>query len=288
MLEQYFLGKNKQGLDLLSLVDGDNSTDVTIKFKDIDITITQENLTLSEDNKYVYISLDYYNNEYKLTIEDIDGNLITKELEYYKTEPMLEIDGAKIEGNGKTGWGIKFNNTNNKYTLNSDGTIEEKEFDNWFIAWVSDGSKWSNTQYSKGDEITEEYTIIAKMYKTGEKVIFPDGTVAEEYHMKIEGNGPMAPLFNDKGELSSGVAWMDNVNFSNPQAWKWTSVTKLIIGEGITDISTGAFVYGVSLKEVTLPDTLNTIGRRSFWLMCVFDKYNNSRECNFDWKKSVL
>ena len=31
-----------------------------------------------------------------------------------------------------------------------------EEIDDWEIAWVSDGTKWSTKQYSNGEEIPEE------------------------------------------------------------------------------------------------------------------------------------
>ena len=76
LLEKYFLGENKEGININTLVDEKNSTDASIKFKNIDITITpQSDLSLSYDEKNIYILLNYNNNKYKLTT-DTEG--ITK------------------------------------------------------------------------------------------------------------------------------------------------------------------------------------------------------------------
>ena len=259
LLEEYFLGENKEGINLNTLVDEENSTDTSIKFKNIDITITQSDLSYSSDEKNIYILLNYNNNKYKLTT---DEEMITKELELYK-KTTLVVDEAKVYGNGKPVWRIVFNETNNRYILNSnDGTInKEEDDDNWTIAWVSDGTKWSK-EYTSEEVITEEYSVIAKLYKTGEILTYPNGEVGEEYHMTIEGNGEMAPLLSGS-DLSTGEAWLKNINFQNP-SFKWFGVTKLTIGEGITNIPYAAFVFGVWLNNVTLPSTLTSIDKEAF------------------------
>ena len=89
----------------------------------------------------------------------------------------------------------------------------------------------------------------------------------EEYHMVIEGNGPIPSIFNEKGELSSGVAWMKDFHVNN-SSFEWFGVTKLTIGEGITSIPYAAFVYGLTLDSVILPSSLNIIEKEAFG-MCV-------------------
>ena len=42
-------------------------------------------------------------------------------------------------------------------------------------------------------------------------------------------------------------------------------VKKLVVGEGITDISDGAFSYCQNLEELTLPSTMETVGEKAFY-----------------------
>lgn len=44
-------------------------------------------------------------------------------------------------------------------------------------------------------------------------------------------------------------------------------ITKVIVNEGVTSIAGGAFEYCYDLAEITLPDSLMTIGRDDFHIV---------------------
>lgn len=253
MLEQYFLGK-----PLYTLFDETKTTDEMIVFKDIDIILTANDLKIvqPEDPILVHAFFEYKGCDYKLII-NWDNDMMVESLETDENI-SLEIADAEVTGNEKIGWDVEFNDTGNKYYISKDGELGTRK---WDMAWTSDGTTWSE-EYTSLEEITEEYSVIAKLYKTGETLTYPNGEVCEEYHMTIEGNGEMAPLLSG-GDLSTGEAWLKNINFQNA-SFKWFGVTKLTIGEGITNIPYGAFVFGIWLNDVTLPSTLTSIGKEAF------------------------
>ena len=121
MLETYFLGQAKNGIDINEKIDTEKSKDNIIVFKDIDITVNEmTDLSASEDEKYMYITFEYKGNKYKLTCDYNTG--VTSKLEI---EPTLELADAEVTGNENEGWDIKFDN-GNKYYLLPDGRITNK------------------------------------------------------------------------------------------------------------------------------------------------------------------
>ena len=74
--------------------------------------------------------------------------------------------------------------------------------------------------------------------------------------LTISGTGPMWTY----PEL--GYDWPE---CGAPWAIYAEKVTKIIIGEGVTTVSEGAFCNFVHNKEVTLPSTLTSIGNDAFW-----------------------
>ena len=120
MLESYFLGEKRQGLDINTLVDNEKSDEEEgiIVFKDVDITIIEEDLEFSEDEKYCYIHFEYKNHKYKLTCNS--GNqMMTQKLE---VEPTLQVQDAVVKEE-TDGWNIVFTASGNSYDLLHDGRI---------------------------------------------------------------------------------------------------------------------------------------------------------------------
>ena len=190
------------------------------------------------------------------------------------TEEEIQLDEVPYTFNS----GNILNNTVYKIVLkNVSGDVVASEVvhvrnledvkQDWDIAWTSDGTTWSERYYSV-KEITEDYSIIAKMYKTGNMIDVPDYGIFEEYHMTIEGDGELPPLTTKTGDLTNGVAWMENIdidiNINN--VWEFGFTTKLTINEGITAIPDEAFYLGVRLTEIILPRTLESIGKQAFGL----------------------
>ena len=238
-LEKYFVGKI-----FTELVEDLDANPLVIKYSDTEeIIISLPDNIVVGDGENVYIHFKYNGYNYILTADKQTAYIKALELDKDNIIIKLEVVGAEVIGNEREGWGITFNNTNNKYTLNSDGTT------------------WSKA-YTSLEEITEEYSVIAKLYKTGETLTFPNGETTEEYHMTIKGDGEMAPLLTG-GDISTGVAWLKDLDFRNVSS-KWFGVTKLTIGEGITNIPDGAFLFGIWLNDVTLPSTLTSIGKEAF------------------------
>lgn len=121
MLETYFLGQAKNGIDINEKIDTEKSKDNIIVFKDIDITVNEmTDVSASEDEKYMYITFEYGGNKYKLTCDY--NTEVTSKLEIV---PTLELANAEVTGDGNEGWDIKFDN-GNKYYLLPDGRITNK------------------------------------------------------------------------------------------------------------------------------------------------------------------
>ncbi len=118
MLETYFLGGEKQGLDISSLVDDEKTTLETTFFKNINISITDEDFEYSEDTLSCYIHFEYNNHKYKLTLNNENG--MTKQLE---VEPSLQVQDAVAIGDERKGWTIIFNDSSNTYELLTDGAV---------------------------------------------------------------------------------------------------------------------------------------------------------------------
>ncbi len=117
MLETYFLGEAKTGLDINDLIDEEKSTDQVQFFKDIGISIKEKDLEYTDDG-LVYIYFKYNDNMYRLIVKDIGA--IAQKLEVM---PKLQVQDATVEGNEREGWNITFNATGNNYCLLEDGRI---------------------------------------------------------------------------------------------------------------------------------------------------------------------
>ena len=252
-LEEYFVGKN-----FIDLVEDLDANPWVIKYNNTEIIIPKSRNNVKEEGDNIYIYFEYNGYKYILTADANSADIKSLEIDKESITIPLEIEEAEVTAVEKNGWVVVFNKTGNRYNISLDGELELK---NWDIAWTRDGTTWSE-KYTSEEEITEEYKIIAKLFKTGGKIIGSD-EIIEEYHMVIEGNGPIPSILNEKGELSSGVAWMKGFHVNN-SSFEWFGVTKLTIGEGITSIPYGAFVYGLTLDSVILPSTLNIIEKEAF------------------------
>ena len=105
----------------------------------------------------------------------------------------LQSIGATVDGNSFPVTAT-FNGVN--YTINSDGTIGERE---WIIAWVCKNSSWSNP-YFKDETLKNQFTfenideshsltseeqinegqIVVKLFSNGELNISGSGTIEQE------------------------------------------------------------------------------------------------------------
>lgn len=273
-LETYFVGKI-----LTSLISEDKSTDAYLVVDNYDgseiiIPRSSDNVVIEEENIYVYFEHNSYN--YIVTADYDTSEIKSIELDKDNITIPLNVAGAEVKGNEETGWGITFNDTNNKYTLNTDGTIEDKEFDNWTIAWVSDGTTWSTTEYTNGEEITEEYTIIAKLYERDEMAAPVSGGLSmpmgKTYSLKIEGSGIMPSIEDSTNKVT--FAWLTGMyqtSTDKPNIYMY--ITDIEISEGIENIPYSAFIFGISLKEVKLPTTLKSIEKGAFAYCSSLEKF---------------
>ena len=104
--------------------------------------------------------------------------------------------------------------------------------------------------------------------KTGDCTWTLDGAT-----LTISGNGKM-------GSYDSGLlGWIDEEDWSPSYAPWGTSITKVIIEQGVTNISFGAFYNCTKLTRITIPDSVTSIDS------CAF--YNCSKLISFTIPKSV-
>lgn len=126
-LEYFFLGVEKRGVDITTLIDEENSVNGTIHFidesKEINIVIKEdEDIEFSEDEKNMYIYFEYNNYKYKLVANNDNG--MTLEL---KIVPKLQVQDASVKEE-VDGWNIVFNSTGNTYDLLKNGNITNNKW----------------------------------------------------------------------------------------------------------------------------------------------------------------
>lgn len=275
--EQY--GKTFNNLD--EAIVGIANIEFNQNFKEINecltgLNTTRENLYYAFYNKGSLTSQmsknDFIDYSYKIFCNNTTNYILSIIIDGIETsEEEIQLDEVPYTFNS----GNIMNNTVYEIVLkNVSGDIVASEVvhirnledvkQDWDIAWTSDGTTWSRRYYSV-KEITEDYSIIAKMYKTGNTIDVPDYGSFDEYHMTIEGEGELAPIITETGDW---VAWMENINIdiNINNVWEFAFTTKLTINEGITAIPDAAFGLGVRLTEIILPSTLETIGQEAFKL----------------------
>ena len=129
---------------------------------------------------------------------------------------------------------------------------------------------WSS-KITKEDEIEDENpTIIARFYKTGRKITLSEDTSGDmatlfgeeqdEYKMIIFGTGNMGDLTNSESNV--GYAWQeDTFRFDAQEEVIPVALftTEIIIEEGITNISYGAFIPFMHLENITIANSVLNI-----------------------------
>ena len=165
----------------------------------------------------------------------------------------------------------------NNITIGSNNTyLTEAIGLDWEYAYTySESSGWSGKIVDNFKEPTGD--VIVRLYKTGEKVTPTDGTntysSGDGYKMVITGKGSMGdtimdftdeanPVFYAWGEQVSNIA--NSINQGLTPIEEIMYVTEVEIGEGVTNIPDYMFIYFISLKNLSMPTTIKTIGIASF------------------------
>ena len=219
----------------------------------------------------------------KLGNETVDSKALQNALDTSATKILVttNADGTL---------NVLFTESNNNYTVGQATrvpVVNPYDEDAWDLAYVCNGS-WSNTAITAGNTATGN--IVAKFYKNGEKITPSDIVVGENtfefpegdaYTLVIEGTGDMGDLTSEVlvpnpnpasevGFISQEVrrAWQkqldqyfDGETEVNPIT---PYITKVIVCEGITNISQKAFRYATSLTEITIPASVGNIGKSAF------------------------
>ena len=217
----------------------------------------------------------------KLGNETVDSKALQNALDTSATKILVttNADGTL---------NVLFTESNNNYTVGQATrvpVVNPYDEDAWDLAYVCNGS-WSNTAITAGNTATGN--IVAKFYKNGKKITPSDIVVGENtfkfpegdaYTLVIEGTGDMGDLTSEVlvpnlseigGFTSEEVrrAWQkqldqyfDGETEENPIT---PYITKVIVCEGITNISQKAFRYATSLTEIAIPASVGNIGNSAF------------------------
>ena len=188
-----------------------------------------------------------------------------KTTDKYKTAAQEESKGGTIEINGK------------KYGSIEDYREDNEQYDpnGWVMAWTcADGGNWSDTIEEGG---TAEGDIVAKLYKTGNKITpgnlnFAGNTYTfkegDEYNLVIEGKGTMGDLaIIENGNPKQAMGWQKSefmYYLGQSDTCVCPYINKIIIGEGIKNLGIGAISNCTSLTKINLPQSLETIKDYSF------------------------
>mgnify|MGYP004651088755 CR=1 FL=1 len=198
----------------------------------------------------------------------IKSNLIgtaEKTVNKYSKAAEEESNGGTIEINGK------------KYASIEDYIEGNEQYDpdGWVMAWTcADGGSWSDTIEEGG---TAEGDIVAKLYKTGNKITpssfefngktctFNEG---DEYNLVIEGTGTMGALMTTEGDnITGATGWhkstaMYMMGASDTCIMPY--VSKIVVGKGIKNIGGYAFGGDTGLKKVILSSEITSIDEYAF------------------------
>ena len=127
-LEIFFLGENKQGKDFFTLINDEKRTNDTliVDYKGEEIEIKLSEATVNNGTNEIYLYFSYNGYKYKLTVEETNVAVMTKELEVIEAiesnESKFEIEGATVRSS--EGFFVNFKNTNNLYSVSKDGIVE--------------------------------------------------------------------------------------------------------------------------------------------------------------------
>ena len=216
----------------------------------------------------------------KLGNETVDSKALQNALDTSATKILVttNADGTL---------NVLFTESNNNYTVGQATrvpVVNPYDEDAWDLAYVCNGS-WSNTAITAGNTATGN--IVAKFYKNGEKITPSDIVVGENtfefpegdaYTLVIEGTGDMGDFLQSGivqdsngsmwAERDRGYAWqneLDQYFASKTEGIPTTPyITKVIVCEGITNISREAFRYANSLKDIIIANTVTKIYGSAF------------------------
>ena len=188
-----------------------------------------------------------------------------KTTDKYKTAAQEESKGGTIEINGK------------KYGSIEDYREDNEQYDpnGWVMAWTcADGGNWSDTIEEGG---TAEGDIVAKLYKTGNKITpgnlnFAGNTYTfkegDEYNLVIEGKGTMGDLaVIENGNPKQAMGWQKSefmYYLGQSDTCVCPYINKIIIGEGIKNLGIGAISNCTSLTKI-IPKNVKKIGEFVFY-----------------------
>ena len=144
---------------------------------------------------------------------------------------------------------------------------------NWEVAYAYNKTtnEWTEYSINEGTEPTGDFVV--KLYKTGDTTIpsldpmtLPEG---DAYKMVVTGTGEMPDLGTNTGEsVEAFCGWQTDVGkFTTGESSEYPKtmyVTKIEVDQRITTIGTVAFMYFISLEDITVSSNLTKIGDYAF------------------------
>ena len=120
-LQTYFLGENKQGIILDTLVDEKQTEENGgyITFTN-GLVITEDSMSENEERGEYYFTFHQNGYIYRLTY---DENGMSKNLEILGKEPTLAVEGAEVTGSASEAWDVVFTGSGNTYIVLENGKI---------------------------------------------------------------------------------------------------------------------------------------------------------------------
>lgn len=215
---------------------------------------------------YFYYSFD--NNEfgvgkcpycaYRLTVETLNA----------LGEPLagvqVSVGEQTIESNDN---GVAvFYLVNGTYTVS---TVWPNESTNTKKITISAAAQKLQLKYRSEQEGTTQDDLKDNIFATVDDVVILEGILAEgscgenvtwtlytNGTMKIEGHGPMDDYdYRITTSLYSSAPWWEDYR---------EKIQKVVIGENVTTVGNGAFLYCDNIREVEFPDSLVRIGKYAF------------------------
>ena len=178
-----------------------------------------------------------------------------------------EVDFTKLDANlpeGFTGNNGRYTKGENTYKVDKYGsvTLEEPEAEKIISADDPEASYWKTDgqgtilyyEVPEGVEVPE--TLVVPCQIGDEKITKIESWAFCSVRVEREDNGTI--ILNDDGSPSV----LDEIDeYGNPiPTGQITKVRNIIISKGIEEINENAILFCTSLKEVTIPSTLKTVG----------------------------
>ena len=90
------------------------------------------------------------------------------------------------------------------------------------------------------------------------------GKCGDNLTWTLDGDGTLT--ISGTGKMWNYDLIFDNRSFKTSAPWGecYSSITSVVINDGITSIGSGAFGYSSSLTSVTIPDSVTSIGSSAF------------------------